>query len=105
MESSRREAPSPLLPAAPSAGLLGPRCRALASAELARFPRFLNRSRLCSLVDDISGTLPASVLVGPMGSSLQSFPLPPPPPPHAPGQLRFGSTALAFPSGLWGFAW
>ncbi|EMP33801.1 Suppressor of cytokine signaling 7 [Chelonia mydas] len=33
---------------------------------------------------DISGTLPTSVLVGPMGSSLQSFPLPPPPPPHAP---------------------
>ncbi|XP_039189098.1 suppressor of cytokine signaling 7 isoform X4 [Crotalus tigris] len=34
--------------------------------------------------DDISGTLPASVLVNPMGSSsLQSFPLPPPPPPHA----------------------
>ncbi|EPY87183.1 hypothetical protein CB1_000261039 [Camelus ferus] len=34
--------------------------------------------------DDISGTLPTSVLVAPMGSSLQSFPLPPPPPPHAP---------------------
>ncbi|XP_008563493.1 PREDICTED: suppressor of cytokine signaling 7-like, partial [Galeopterus variegatus] len=33
---------------------------------------------------DISGTLPTSVLVAPMGSSLQSFPLPPPPPPHAP---------------------
>uniref|UniRef100_A0A8B9SL33 Suppressor of cytokine signaling 7 n=1 Tax=Anas platyrhynchos TaxID=8839 RepID=A0A8B9SL33_ANAPL len=45
---------------------------------------FLNVSRLCSLLDDISGTLPTSVLVGPMGSSLQSFPLPPPPPPHAP---------------------
>uniref|UniRef100_A0A8C9EPT1 Suppressor of cytokine signaling 7 n=1 Tax=Pavo cristatus TaxID=9049 RepID=A0A8C9EPT1_PAVCR len=44
----------------------------------------LNASRLCSLLDDISGTLPTSVLVGPMGSSLQSFPLPPPPPPHAP---------------------
>ncbi|XP_075299718.1 suppressor of cytokine signaling 7 [Opisthocomus hoazin] len=40
--------------------------------------------RSLSLLDDISGTLPASVLVGPMGSSLQSFPLPPPPPPHAP---------------------
>ncbi|KFR13142.1 Suppressor of cytokine signaling 7, partial [Opisthocomus hoazin] len=52
--------------------------------------------------DNIGGPLPASVLVGPMGSSLQSFPLPPPPPPPPPGQLRFGSTALAFPSGLWG---
>ncbi|XP_040392251.1 suppressor of cytokine signaling 7 [Cygnus olor] len=40
--------------------------------------------RSLSLLDDISGTLPTSVLVGPMGSSLQSFPLPPPPPPHAP---------------------
>ncbi|NXA43035.1 SOCS7 protein, partial [Eudromia elegans] len=40
--------------------------------------------RSLSLLDDISGTLPPSVLVGPMGSSLQSFPLPPPPPPHAP---------------------
>ncbi|XP_039189096.1 suppressor of cytokine signaling 7 isoform X2 [Crotalus tigris] len=40
--------------------------------------------RSLSLLDDISGTLPASVLVNPMGSSsLQSFPLPPPPPPHA----------------------
>ncbi|XP_065507305.1 suppressor of cytokine signaling 7 [Caloenas nicobarica] len=38
--------------------------------------------RSLSLLDDISGTLP--VLVAPMGSSLQSFPLPPPPPPHAP---------------------
>lgn len=55
---------------------------------------FLNVSRLCSLLDDISGTLPTSVLVGPMGSSLQSFPLPPPPPPHAPGQLSFSSKAL-----------
>ncbi|XP_029821721.1 suppressor of cytokine signaling 7 [Manacus vitellinus] len=44
----------------------------------------LTLSCLCSLLDDISGTLPPSVLVGPMGSSLQSFPLPPPPPPHAP---------------------
>ncbi|NXB07913.1 SOCS7 protein, partial [Cnemophilus loriae] len=42
--------------------------------------------RSLSLLDDISGTLPPSVLVGPMGSSLQSFPLPPPPPPHAPGE-------------------
>ncbi|KFQ26289.1 Suppressor of cytokine signaling 7, partial [Merops nubicus] len=42
--------------------------------------------RSLSLLDDISGTLPTSVLVGPMGSSLQSFPLPPPPPPHAPGR-------------------
>lgn len=42
------------------------------------------------LLDDISGTLPTSVLVGPMGSSsLQSFPRPPPPPPHAPGQFSF----------------
>ncbi|XP_053512044.1 suppressor of cytokine signaling 7 isoform X3 [Artibeus jamaicensis] len=40
--------------------------------------------RSLSLLDDISGTLPTSVLVAPMGSSLQSFPLPPPPPPHAP---------------------
>ncbi|XP_057897440.1 suppressor of cytokine signaling 7 [Melospiza georgiana] len=40
--------------------------------------------RSLSLLDDISGTLPPAVLVGPMGSSLQSFPLPPPPPPHAP---------------------
>lgn len=40
--------------------------------------------RSLSLLDDISGTQPTSVLVGPMGSSLQSFPLPPPPPPHAP---------------------
>ncbi|XP_060112164.1 suppressor of cytokine signaling 7 [Heteronotia binoei] len=41
--------------------------------------------RSLSLLDDISGTLPSPVLVGPMGSSsLQSFPLPPPPPPHAP---------------------
>ncbi|KAJ6658164.1 hypothetical protein lerEdw1_001431 [Lerista edwardsae] len=41
--------------------------------------------RSLSLLDDISGTLPTSVLVGPMGSSsLQSFPLPPLPPPHAP---------------------
>ncbi|XP_043359275.1 suppressor of cytokine signaling 7 isoform X2 [Dermochelys coriacea] len=40
--------------------------------------------RSLSLLDDISGTLPTSLLVGPMGSSLQSFPLPPPPPPHAP---------------------
>ncbi|KAM3822931.1 suppressor of cytokine signaling 7 [Vipera latastei] len=40
--------------------------------------------RSLSLLDNISGTLPASVLVNPMGSSsLQSFPLPPPPPPHA----------------------
>lgn len=62
---------------------------------------FLNLSCLCSLLDDISGTLPTSVLVGPMGSSLQSFPLPPPPPPHAPGQLSFSSKALAFPSGIW----
>lgn len=53
---------------------------------------FLNVSCLCSLLDDISGTLPTSVLVGPMGSSLQSFPLPPPPPPHAPGQLSFSSS-------------
>lgn len=69
---------------------------------------FLNLSCLCSLLDDISGTLPTSVLVGPMGSSLQSFPLPPPPPPHAPGQLSFSSKVLAFPSGisgLWGFSW
>lgn len=58
---------------------------------------FLNLSCLCSLLDDISGTLPTSVLVGPMGSSLQSFPLPPPPPPHAPGQLSFSSKALPFP--------
>ncbi|NXL78614.1 SOCS7 protein, partial [Leptocoma aspasia] len=42
--------------------------------------------RSLSLLDDISGTLPPAVLVGPMGSSLQSFPLPPPPPPHAPGR-------------------
>ncbi|KAM4691620.1 suppressor of cytokine signaling 7 isoform 2-T2 [Rhinophrynus dorsalis] len=41
--------------------------------------------RSLSLLDDIGGIQPASVLVGPMGSSLQSFPLPPPPPPHAPG--------------------
>ncbi|XP_053424462.1 suppressor of cytokine signaling 7 [Nycticebus coucang] len=40
--------------------------------------------RSLSLLDDISGTLHSSVLVAPMGSSLQSFPLPPPPPPHAP---------------------
>ncbi|NWT56318.1 SOCS7 protein, partial [Erythrocercus mccallii] len=40
--------------------------------------------RSLSLLDDISGTLPPAVLVGPTGSSLQSFPLPPPPPPHAP---------------------
>ncbi|XP_064030231.1 suppressor of cytokine signaling 7 isoform X1 [Pogoniulus pusillus] len=40
--------------------------------------------RSLSLLDDISGTLPPAVLVAPMGSSLQSFPLPPPPPPHAP---------------------
>uniref|UniRef100_A0A8C3SH75 Suppressor of cytokine signaling 7 n=1 Tax=Chelydra serpentina TaxID=8475 RepID=A0A8C3SH75_CHESE len=46
--------------------------------------QILNLSCFCSLLDDISGTLPTSVLVGPMGSSLQSFPLPPPPPPHAP---------------------
>lgn len=46
---------------------------------------FLNLLLLFSLLDDISGTLPTSVLVAPMGSSLQSFPLPPPPPPHAPG--------------------
>ncbi|NXI75854.1 SOCS7 protein, partial [Rhipidura dahli] len=37
-----------------------------------------------SLPDDISGTLPPAVLVAPMGSSLQCFPLPPPPPPHGP---------------------
>lgn len=48
-------------------------------------PIFLNLLLLFSLLDDISGTLPTSVLVAPMGSSLQSFPLPPPPPPHAPG--------------------
>lgn len=46
---------------------------------------FLKLLLLFSLLDDISGTLPTSVLVAPMGSSLQSFPLPPPPPPHAPG--------------------
>ncbi|XP_039560614.1 suppressor of cytokine signaling 7 [Passer montanus] len=40
--------------------------------------------RSLSLLDDFSGTLPPAVLVGPVGSSLQSFPLPPPPPPHAP---------------------
>uniref|UniRef100_A0A2K5YSB4 Suppressor of cytokine signaling 7 n=1 Tax=Mandrillus leucophaeus TaxID=9568 RepID=A0A2K5YSB4_MANLE len=45
---------------------------------------FLNLLLLFSLLDDISGMLPTSVLVAPMGSSLQSFPLPPPPPPHAP---------------------
>nr|XP_033774660.1 suppressor of cytokine signaling 7 isoform X1 [Geotrypetes seraphini] len=38
--------------------------------------------RSLSLLDDISGTQTPSVLVGPMGCSLQSFPLPPPPPPH-----------------------
>ncbi|KAM4691619.1 suppressor of cytokine signaling 7 isoform 1-T1 [Rhinophrynus dorsalis] len=43
--------------------------------------------RSLSLLDDIGGIQPASVLVGPMGSSLQSFPLPPPPPPHAPDPL------------------
>ncbi|OCT62116.1 hypothetical protein XELAEV_18043200mg [Xenopus laevis] len=43
--------------------------------------------RSLSLLDDIGGIQPASVLVGPMGSSLQSFPLPPPPPPHAPELL------------------
>ncbi|NWR06077.1 SOCS7 protein, partial [Paradoxornis webbianus] len=37
-----------------------------------------------SLLDDISGALPPAALVAPVGSSLQSFPLPPPPPPHAP---------------------
>ncbi|KAG8446887.1 hypothetical protein GDO86_014369 [Hymenochirus boettgeri] len=42
--------------------------------------------RSLSLLDDIGGIQPASVLVGPMGSSLQSFPLPPPPPPHAPAE-------------------
>ncbi|XP_063314900.1 suppressor of cytokine signaling 7 isoform X1 [Pelobates fuscus] len=41
--------------------------------------------RSLSLLDDIGGIQPTSVLVGPMASSLQSFPLPPPPPPHAPG--------------------
>ncbi|XP_077315523.1 suppressor of cytokine signaling 7 isoform X1 [Lithobates pipiens] len=43
--------------------------------------------RSLSLLDDIGGIQPASVLVGPMTSSLQSFPLPPPPPPHAPDPL------------------
>lgn len=67
----------------------------------ALFPVFLTLSGLCSLLDDISGTLPPSVLVAPMGSSLQSFPLPPPPPPHAPGQLGFGSSwNLLFPPGI-----
>uniref|UniRef100_A0A674GIF4 Suppressor of cytokine signaling 7 n=1 Tax=Taeniopygia guttata TaxID=59729 RepID=A0A674GIF4_TAEGU len=46
-------------------------------AVLSRFPPVL------SLLDDFSGTLPPAVLLGPVGSSLQSFPLPPPPPPHA----------------------
>ncbi|KFV76314.1 Suppressor of cytokine signaling 7, partial [Dryobates pubescens] len=55
--------------------------------------------RSLSLLDDISGTLPPSVLVGPMGSSLQSFPLPPPPPPHAPGGFPL-PPPLWFPSGL-----
>ncbi|NWX25732.1 SOCS7 protein, partial [Notiomystis cincta] len=41
--------------------------------------------RSLSLLDDIGCSLPPAVLVAPMGSSLQSFPLPPPPPPHAPG--------------------
>ncbi|XP_041327546.1 suppressor of cytokine signaling 7 [Pyrgilauda ruficollis] len=40
--------------------------------------------RSLSLLDDFGGALPPAVLVGPVGSSLQSFPLPPPPPPHAP---------------------
>ncbi|NXY12081.1 SOCS7 protein, partial [Pteruthius melanotis] len=47
------------------------------------FPVFLTPG-LCSLPDDIGGTLPPALLLAPVGSSLQSFPLPPPPPPHAP---------------------
>uniref|UniRef100_H3BEZ4 Suppressor of cytokine signaling 7 n=1 Tax=Latimeria chalumnae TaxID=7897 RepID=H3BEZ4_LATCH len=40
--------------------------------------------RSLSLLDDINGSQLGSVLVSPVGSSLQSLPLPPPPPPHAP---------------------
>nr|XP_005990139.1 PREDICTED: suppressor of cytokine signaling 7 [Latimeria chalumnae] len=45
--------------------------------------------RSLSLLDDINGSQLGSVLVSPVGSSLQSLPLPPPPPPHAPMQHGF----------------